>query len=818
MSSQLESALVIALQDTIPWGSSIDGTFSPINPNVAIDVKSYSARDRVLAYRDLLVSAAVIQASIQVTDVYSYPTIKPNLEGSIGETFTFDVTASGSVNSRVRHVTNTSIPYDAARYADADLYGRDALVYEVLARACQTAFVNSPVPRVDPTGAVIADVSAWSLAEGASSLADVNAALPLNTSLFKAPDTYLAGRDNVIAAYAARLVQVLKNPFQSALRILVQTTVGGIVEREPEVYALISDDGTNRIFAAEPTTTACNRIVYNIGNKTLQWFRENANEIHVPQIYALVIPGIDVGQQLQTVPSIPTDTDAQFWRSKAKLIRPTGAYREDLAKISRTDSASTIGGFAQICGVSLTTPGLVNFSFGALGTGNLCFNVLVKPNPNVEIAGQSNSAGITGTAGGVDFPIGVASGSIGTNTYLVENGYGIVYNSVTYLPGSTFTGVAGVTTYTQVATGSTVRLYSVSYPIALPPGTWSLTVQYADLTGSSTGFNIAARYTPNSADTIVIGSDTVPLVPAPAGALATSPASLFEVADTRPGVLTIRWTFGAGQLHIRKLTLTSTATSDTYSLTATYQGVSSSASFTGKAFQPEIIRFPGTAASNTSANLTLTSNTGMVLPLQVLQVDVQTFGTNAANPLSSAFQNWRQECTDRAERSIQQQFYSVLSAYVNAGSSVPTFSDSGSNWSKAATEGWMGFLESTNPRLRQQSSVGAVFPGRQYKATASATYNGTSYTSGQTFYGVAGISTFTGSLDQVGALVKSSPGHVGYPCLVPHGIYVDNSGTRGVKARHDTPDSVPRFVTCQPWMVEYGFYVCQQEFWMPDTI
>ena len=139
MADHLESALVIALRDTIKWESALDapesGTLTPLDPRLPFNPSTYQTRDRQLAYRDLIVAAAVVEVSVQVGDVYNYSTLRPKLQGPVAFALPFVGTEAGTLSSQVRHVTNVSIPYDAARYADADLYGRDSIVYEILARA-----------------------------------------------------------------------------------------------------------------------------------------------------------------------------------------------------------------------------------------------------------------------------------------------------------------------------------------------------------------------------------------------------------------------------------------------------------------------------------------------------------------------------------------------------------------------------------------------------------------------------------------------------------------------------------------------------------
>jgi len=834
--NQLESALVIALRETINWESAVNTDLPAINPAVPFDPTAYQLRDRVLAYRDLLVGAAIVEASITVSDVYNSDVVKPNLQGLVLNNFTFSGTNAGHLDSTVRQVGYTSIPYDAARYADADLYGRDALAYEILARACAQAFVQSPVPSIDPTQSLIQNTSFWSLAEGAAQRDDINSAEALDRDLFKIPDQNLADRDNQLAGYVAQLTQALLNPFAYALRIYVQVEESGVVNREPDVYAIVSDDGVNRVFQCEPCIEGVNVIIYNVILKTLQWVRENPVDVHIPQIFALAIPGIGVGEIVRTVPQVPNPQDAQFWRGKASLLAPGGAYRQDeLYYLGTTNNSSVTGGLQETDCVSLPVPGSVEIGSVSATQGQATtFNVLVKPSSQVSVSGASNNSSVVGYLGGVTFSENILSGSIGAQTYLVVGGDGIVYAGITRLPGTVFGGMAGVTTYTQAgAITSTVQQFMINWKLSLPPGLWTMRFEYADISGINDPFGVSVQYVPSGGGSVDIVSDSSPLpLSGAAGSLQWSPSYYVTIQDTNPFILQFAWTYGAGQLHIRQIVFTNSGQSTgRYSLAGSFDSRTSYAEFTGQANQTEVIRFnlaiPGTAPATVVSAFSMAAGTYADLPLQILALDVQSNGTVTAATLAASMPGWRQECLDRAERVVQQGYTQALAAFVQAGSVIPTFRDSGSFWSAEAMEAWMGFVEVNNPRLRQtgwmDSSISwangpyTIAAGRQYEFETTGVYNGTTYGT-QPWYGVAGVTAYTGIVRQVGAFVKSRPGHVGQPCLIPLGLYYDISGTGNAVATWDTPYSLPVIATCQPWMIEYGVYVAQPDFWQPDLM
>jgi len=829
MNNQLESALVIALRETIKWESAVEasasGTLTPVVPALPFDAVTYQARDRQLAYRDLIVSAAVVEVAVQVGDVWNYSTLKPTLQGPAPFSLPFVGTEAGTYSSQIRHVLNTSIPYDAARYADADLYGRDALIYEVLARACSSTFTDPSIPQIDSAGTLIPSTSIWSLGEGYAAKADINTALPLDRDLFKNPDRNLADRDNQLAGYVAQLAQALKNPFENALRLYIQVEAYGTVQREPDIYALTRDDGTHRVFQTEPALAGANQIIYNSQAHTLQWIRERVDEVHVPQIYAMEISGIEFGQTITTLAAVPEGKDAQYWRGKADQLEPNGIKVADTdVELLTTNNSATSGGYMQYGSASLTVPGAISFTMnGSLPPGDYRVSVLVKPNHTVEIAGAQNVSNTSGTLGGATFDIDVPSGSISLKTYLVEDGDGIVYNGSLYLPGDVFAGTNALATYTQYGiVTSTVRQYAINFLLALPEGPWNVRLEYTNLSGTTDSFSIKGVYTAAGAEAVPVIQDIAPLpFTTTNGNIVITPGASMDVANTGPFSFPIYWTGGDGQFHVRKLIFESDTTVGRYALTGTFAGSTAQADVTGNDKITGVVRWQYSSAGSSVGTIPLIIDytEEPALPLQFQQVQVQTLSNFLPTPLSQNFQGWRQECLERAERSIAQGYQMAVDAY---GTDLPSFRTSGSGWSPDATEEWMSFVEVYNPRVREVPAIATdgIADGYQYQVdTPYVIYAGTVFTAGQKFYGVAssGTSYSSGTVHQVGAFIKSQPGHVGRPALVPYGLYFDGTDY-AAKAYYDTPFSTPTVMACQPWMIEYGLYVAQQEFWMPETI
>ncbi len=817
--NQLESALVITLRDKIPWESAVEiasgGTLTPVDPAVQFNALDYQARDRQLAFRDLTTAAAVIEASIRVSDVWGYRAPRPQMEGPARKELAnnpAEQSFSGT-HGTVRHVGNTSIPWDACRYADKDLYGRDAIIYQTLARAIQDTFVQEPpVIAIDLAG-TIPQTSVWSISEGRPVRADINTALPLNRDLFKLPDQNLADRDNQLAGYVARVCQALKNPFEFANRIYVETA--GADPREPEVYALASDDGVNRVWVGDPALPDRNRITYNVAARTLQWTRENLNSVHVPQICALSIPGIDPGQTLDTLPRVPDPKDAQYWRTKAEHIVPPGPAYTDELNLDFTATDQFTGGCTQATCASLTVPGALQARLPGDVVGGLHqVACLVLPDPLVEIMGAQNVVGTSGTLGGATFETGVSLVQAGVE-YLVEGGSGIIYAGGTVQPGDIFHGQSGTTSFSSID-GATVRQAGVSWRLALPPGAWSVTLDYTNLSGSTTGFAVNAEYSRSSSMPIPVISEATPLPFTGAnGDIVRSAPATFDVVDSGEFTFPVRWTGGDGQLHIRQLNFFS-ADHETgrYAMSGTFGAGVGYLDVTGQHYMPEVMLFDCQSGSQSNPAFLLNWTADASLPLRLLQVHVQLAGTNSPTPSVTGFEGWRQEATERAVSAVQTSFAMAVEAY---GTNIPTFTVDGA-WTPASTESWVSFIETAHPRLRELAVVDQIITGRQYQVTgAPVVYSSGTYALNEKFYGLDDVTVFSGAVKQVGAFQKAKAGHLGRPALVPDGVYFDAaSGTVGTT--RGPAQSVPQMASCLPWMIDLGFLVVQNEFVLPAQV
>lgn len=845
MNYSLDSALVITLRKAIRWESAIisdSGTLATAGLTNQFNPKVYQDRDRALAYRDLLVAGAIVEASIQVSDVFNADIERPSLDGPVTQEFPLDAATMPVARtnlSQVRHVVNSSVPYDAIRYTDADLYGRDCLVYETLARACALVFeADSPVPQVDSGSTYIASngTYAWSLAEGAVQRADINSALKLNKDLFKKPDQNLAERDNQLAAYTARIVRALKNPFEYAHRLYVEVT--GPESRELEVYTLSVDNDSERIWTCEPALSNRNRITYSVPDKTLQWARDSFLDVHLPQIIALSIPGILPGQQLKVRAQVPAEQDCQYWRAKAGQIRLPGTEQSEAkAMVARTDNGEASGGYHTEDGQALTVPGSMTlYTEGTLPAGRVTATILAEPSLSLTINGGVNVSSTEGMVGygGATFQHNIQPSDhaiLAGVEYYVVNGDGITYNGVTYTARQSFTGVIGVTDFAQAgAVASEVRQYKLLYKLALPTGPWKAKLTYTDATANQGGFALKAHYAPPGVEPTVALSDAFSL-PVPPSHLATyeSDWGYFDAYDTSEFDFPIYWTSGTGAPHIRKLTFEPGADifeSGAYALTAEYQGTSAEADFTAEVGLPFCAQFDFDASAaidptlklswldSGTANLTDTSR----IPLVVKQMAFHSETAGTETPLAEGFSNWKEQCLVRALGGVQKNYMQYVAACLASGTEVPEVRSAGAYWDATAVTYWNSLVETVNPRLREQAGISSIVAGRQYEALSSVTYAGTVYTEGDKFYGVSGTTTFSpaDSVLQVGAFVSASPAFVGRPALVPKGMVYAASGT--VYGDLSTADSLPVITACQPWMIDLGVLVSGPEFWSTENI
>lgn len=829
MSGKLESALVIELVDSIKWGaallpSSADGSLTPVDLTKPLDITKYSRRDRELAYRDLINATAVVKVSLHTESVWNTSAIRPKLQGATSDDLPPTVSDLGAGDSTVVHVKNSSLPSDAIT-TDKDLAGRDAMIYEVLSKACE---VFSSPPITSP-GTGVVGTSAWSLASGVDYGVQPSPSLQLDKNAFYLSDVSLAQRDNLIAAYASRLAEILKNPFTYATRLYIR--VDGIDARDAEIYALVrtyyetgetydtdeevfyqtkwyralsstSNLPTNtsdwieiespryRVWTAEPALQFRNRIIYDTVGKTLQWFRETTDTTHIPQLYAMSIPGLFVGQTINTLAQVPDRKDCQYWRQKAARIDYNGTTA-DLVSVYQ-DTTQISSGVHMDDTIGLTSPSSFEIPLGAqVYMGHKYrLSALVKPTQSVVFDGNRNLLGISGDANGATF-------------------------SGDYAPTTTQAGDA------------------ITYSLQIPAGAWYLSIEYTNLSGTTSGFGLKIML--NDA---VIADDTSPLLfqdedgnPLANGtAVQSSEWNLTSVGTA--DVLSFSWTYGTGEFQINKITVRTTdrfeaeyfIKADIHDHAApgsndVYFGDAPTIESTGRKNVYEVINWDFTLIEDAPApvaNITWMSSSD--LPIQFRKICLSELVPTFATPGISGFDSFKWECLRRAERSVQMAFNDELRT------TTGTFSDfttDGTVWSDSSSEGWMSMIEVRETRLRNVQDVTSIRDGFQYQiAGGYVVYDSGTYIPGDVFNGTT-ASTFLAygtdaQVDQVGAFRKSTPIDMGHPAIMPLGLRFDESNAI-IRMDNEPTDQVPTLVACQPWMIEAGLYVADEDFRASDT-
>lgn len=839
MADQLESALVIELSPTIRWEAALDtngdtaGKLTAVDLAKPFDVTQFNRRDRELAYRDLINANAVVKVGLEIASIFGGAVSIPRVEGQTVQTLPYVASDIKDTSSQVVHVRHADVP-TAALASDMDLAGRDALIYETLATACEV-FRDPPLEGLQSG---ISDTSAWSLGEEVEERVNINSALPLDRDAFANPDKHLAHRDNLVAAYASRICQVLKNPFAYATRLYVAIT--GTDEREVEVYSLIKPpyvlgstynlddevwyhgdwwralretrdvptvqsedwttitDSSTRIWTAEPALSDRNRIVYDVADKTLKWYRENNDVSSVPQLFALSVPGIFEGQYVDTVLAIPEQKDAQFWRKKAARIVFAGTVISDIAAVTDTTFGTNVlvADDAAVMTVPQNTPMRVLFPGATLEAGRRYqVSALVVPQPVLKVFGdQTSTEGVTIADRGLTF-------------------------DGAYMPTTLTAGDA------------------VLFSLQLPAGVWTCTMEYTNLGDVTNGFGVGVTTQDvTQSYTNTVRSDAVPLLfedansnPLTNGDLVQADPFTISSAGNQLNI-SITWAYGPGLFHLRSLTfeqltppsltrysmegnLTTELSTSTTAGASTLDVYGSPTHFGVMPFD-----FTTVASGGTYLNL-LWKPTGETeqVPLMVRQVSLHEWVENDPTPDALGFEGFRQDCLNRAEKAAQQAWNKMVNGYEGV---VPVSVYNGT-WSRDTMEEWISLVEIYEPRLREVPGIesGAVTDNFQYEVTGSyVVYNDAQYFTGDTFYGTLTQSEYTGDgIKQLGAFKRSQPGHLGKLGLMPYGVvYNYQSGT--IAAPSSTDVAMPFVVTLQPWMIEAGAYVSQPDFWLVDGL
>lgn len=791
----LDSALSLPLVSRISWGNALPPllTLTPVDPSAAFDSLLYARRDRELAYRDLVIGAAAMQVSLQVSTTWGFAADRIAIPAIVTNVLDHSGTDIGATDTTVTYVGPTSRPYDAY-FTDKDLYGRDVVLYETLARYAST-LVPPPIAQIEPS-LVIGPV--WAIAEGTPTTNEVTPSLQLNTGFFKDPDTNLADRDNILAPHIVTLGNTVNAPWPDATRFSLE--VQGPDSKEAENYVLELDSGTQRIWLADPHLPGRFRLILDKQLQTFQWIGSNTSQFHVPQPVAFSFPGPLLGQTIVLARDIPGRKDSQFHRQKSAQVTLPGTLESSVLLTTITSEGST-GGVSQFRDSSLTVPGTVDNIpfFGMTGTGEFQVSVLFEPTPDVNIPGSQtiiSDPGSTFLDGGVSFP--PAGGS-------------------------------------------------ETWQLPLPAGAWQLEITYTDVSGTPpVNFPVSITWDGG----LIYNS---PLVfGQPTNTLVTFTVGL--VADGTPQALKITWTPGAGRLHVRKLKFSSAATTPvSYDLSATLDGATGApiARIAALRKRPDVISFNFSIASTqTDPFLHFSWNDDpdpTNVPILIKQVQLQRVGPTTPTPNVTGFEYWKMENVQRAEGPVSENY----AAYIAGVTTPPEFRQSDAThrwvWDSTSSEAFVSAIESRESRIRQAfrlsrpGDIGrpALVPdGLQWMTDGlvKANYGSVSTPTSTTATYVQPIvsnsvtvAVVSSARLVIGTVLTVIGAGMYEVTAVPDALHVTltlrafgqvaSSGNTIASGSAIIQNAgVPRIRALLPWMITIGIYAAQEDFWATRTL
>lgn len=821
----IESALVINLFSSLKWESSIeppDGNLS-YPPETIFSSTNLSRRARELRYRDGVVASNAVDVSIKMGDVWSAPQNSIQIQGAYTRTLDYALNGVGYISTKVRYLNNSD-KLSGTRRVEDDLQGRDAMVYEALARACRSIGLEGSPPLIDPGLSSIPSIVEWSLASGNSDNVDFNASMAISKDDMNSVYRNLADRDNVIAGYVARLIKIIENPFEFASRIYV--AIDGPGTRDPEVYTLVyprykpgknyvpgdevfssgkwysanvvtsnsvtSGDWTEivnptrRVWNTIPALSDRSAIIYDTVSKTLQWIGEDSDTIHMPRLISLCIDGVESGQKLRTVVQLPNNLDSYHWYKKSGRVVLLQSSRDDYRIID--DTRNAVNGLRQEKSNSLSVRGKTKISLGEIEVGRYRVSVLCQANTEVVISGGDNLNGISGTEGGFDF-------------------------SGAYRPSSTQPGI------------------SVDFNVPLNNGSWDLYLEYTNLSGTTGGFGVEVLAYPGSVSNsgiVAVKSRTIPYyfvdengVPLVNGTLVRSgPIAISPTGSDQ--TYSVRWVNDNGGLfHIRRLIFVNTNFKDSrYSIELSLEDDNLLVGNSGRSeFQLQdkdygvFTHSVNVSSPLTSSEFVLDWTDGGGIPLIINKIQLQKINNeNKVTPDAYGFRGWRRMCLEKAVECLKDSYKKVVDRFIEVGE-VKSYTVDGV-WTRESSMEWYSCLETYAPRFRFISSIenGCIVNGRYYRVSSgSLVYDGVVYGNGDLFYGVDGIESWSGvaTVAQEGSFVIAGPGHVGLSGILPRGTSYE-SGV--VLNDFNSGEQSPELVTIMPWMVSIGIYAAREGF------
>lgn len=228
------------------------------------------------------------------------------------------------------------------------------------------------------------------------------------------------------------------------------------------------------------------------------------------------------------------------------------------------------------------------------------------------------------------------------------------------------------------------------------------------------------------------------------------------VSDGSVGSFTIQRTdSGPGSMTIRTVDFSNVSDDNLRcTMTATMGGSSSVATFSSQSNRSDTLWFD---FYNVTPNLVTFSASNVAIGgLYVKSYDIRRFGVQRETVNTSGHRQWKRTCVSKALDSVKR-------SYLKSTNQVYSTS---TVWNMTSTEAWINSIEVYEPRIREAFRIGL-------------------------------------------------PGDVGQPSLTPSGIYYDvgNSEVRVL----DESSVEPTSQVFQPWMIEAGIYVFNEDFWVEDV-
>ena len=383
----IQSAYILPLISRIDWWEAIAReSITDVDASAALDITLYANRDRELAYRDLVVASALTSVALKVTDVWGFATPYPATQAQL----TVGMDQGYNPQPLVSYAKPSSLPVDALA-TDAQLAGRDQLMYQSLYRAAEILVANP----VSAPGATSADTDVWALANGVSKGVTPGPSNKLDEELFNRADRHLVWRDNVLAAHIAAVANSMADIYATATRLLVQATEHGRV-LVPEVYMLTAEDDDTRTFSGTPFNPGRLVLVYNKVDKTLAWSGVDGLSFTTP-VESTSLAFQSVLYSNQVIADLPGYRDCNYYRQQSAVINTRTVTDTTEFFSDRLYDFATEQLIYQPDAVLLPSAGseLDIFIPKPLKPACTRIGVLAKPSQIISLLGFQNTAGVS---------------------------------------------------------------------------------------------------------------------------------------------------------------------------------------------------------------------------------------------------------------------------------------------------------------------------------------------------------------------------------------------------------------------------------------